>query len=270
MIETSLGFIGSGQMARALATSFVNAGLIAANRISAHDPVEAARHQFAADVQGAALVENNRRVVADSQIVFLATKPQHMTSVFDEIRGLVTKDVLVVSIAAGVTLQTLTAGLGTERVVRVMPNTPCLVGQGAAGYAISRGASEADATLVGRLLQSCGIAIQVDESLLDAVTGLSGSGPAFVYLLIEALSDGGVSAGLPRHISTQLAAQTVRGAAEMVLTTEEHPGVLKDRVASPAGTTIAGLCALEQRGFRGAAMEAVCAAAARATELGSQ
>ena len=149
-----------------------------------------------------------------------------------------------------------------------MPNTPCLVGQSASGYCLGPGATTADGELVARLLGTVGLALQLDEKLLDAVTGLSGSGPAFVYVMIEALSDGGVRMGLPRDVATALAAQTVKGAAEMVLSTHEHPAVLKDRVASPGGTTIAGLQALENGGVRAALISAVEAATRRSQELG--
>ena len=150
-----------------------------------------------------------------------------------------------------------------------MPNTPALVGQGAAAFSRSRNARDDDASFAARLLGSVGIAIEVPEHLLDAVTGLSGSGPAYVYLAIEALADGGVRCGIPRADSLRLAAQTVLGAATMVLETGQHPGALKDMVASPAGTTIAGIAALEKAGFRSALIEAVSAASARATELGN-
>jgi pyrroline-5-carboxylate reductase len=151
-----------------------------------------------------------------------------------------------------------------------MPNTPCLVGQSASAYSLGPRATPEDGRLVAGLLESVGLALAVDEKLLDAVTGLSGSGPAFVYVIIEALSDAGVRMGLPREVAMQLAAQTVRGAAAMVLETGEHPGVLKDRVASPGGTTIAGLAALEAGGLRGTLMAAVEAATRRSIELGSQ
>ena len=151
-----------------------------------------------------------------------------------------------------------------------MPNTPCLVGRGASAYSLGDRATAADGRLVKQLLESVGIAFEVEEKLLDAVTGLSGSGPAFAYVVIEALSDGGVRMGLPRHIATALAAQTVLGAGEMVAATGEHPGVLKDRVASPGGTTIAGLQALEEGGIRAAVMAAVQAATQRAAELGKK
>jgi pyrroline-5-carboxylate reductase len=151
-----------------------------------------------------------------------------------------------------------------------MPNTPCLIGQSASGYALGPRAQAADGQLVAELLESVGRAFAVDEPLLDAVTGLSGSGPAFVYVFIEALSDAGVRMGLPRQVALQLAAQTVRGAASMVLETGEHPGVLKDRVTSPGGTTIAGLAVLESGGLRGTLISAVEAATRRAIELGNQ
>ena len=151
-----------------------------------------------------------------------------------------------------------------------MPNTPCLVDASASGFAPGEHATEDDIALVQALLDTVGRAFRVPEHLLDAVTGLSGSGPAFVYLVIEALSDGGVRVGLPREIATALAAQTVMGAAKMVLETGQHPGVLKDMVASPGGTTIAGLHELERAGVRGALMNAVEAASRRATELGKK
>jgi pyrroline-5-carboxylate reductase len=192
-----------------------------------------------------------------------------MNALLEEIRPHVTDRHLVVSIAAGVTLRQLADGLGPRRrLIRVMPNTPCLVGASASAYTPGEAATAEDAALVEQLLHAVGVAIRVPETLLDAVTGLSGSGPAFVYLMIEALSDGGVRVGLPREVAAALAAQTVLGAAKMVLETGAHPGVLKDQVASPGGTTIAGLHALERGGVRGALMDAVEAATRRAAELG--
>lgn len=184
---------------------------------------------------------------------------------------------LVISIAAGVRLETLEAALGADsRVIRVMPNTPCLVQSGASAYALGSNVTQQDADLVHRLLSSVGLAIQVEEKMMSAVTGLSGSGPAFVYIMVEALADGGVAAGLPRETALALAAQTVAGAAQMVFQDDDEtavlgmvsPGILKDRVASPAGTTIAGICELESSGVRGAFMRAVMAAAKRSEELG--
>ena len=255
-------------MARALAGGFVRADLVRAQNVLAADPVEAARDQFASAVPGADVSANNVAVVTDCDVIFLAVKPQDMASAMTDIRSAVTSDKLFVSIAAGVTLDALADGLGTRRLIRVMPNTPCLVGQSAAGYCLAAGASAADSGLLEQLLQSVGLALKLDETLLDAVTGLSGSGPAFVYVIIEALSDGGVRMGLPRDVALSLAAQTVRGAAEMVLVTHQHPAALKDQVTSPGGTTITGLQALEAGGLRAALIAAVEAATRRSVELG--
>ncbi|MCH8921695.1 MAG: pyrroline-5-carboxylate reductase [Planctomycetes bacterium] len=269
MLTENIGFIGGGQMARALAEGFVRAGLIQAGQLIASDPAEDAREAFAAAVPGARVTADNAEVAAGSQVIFLAIKPQYMDIVLDELSGHVTADHLVVSIAAGVRLAALAEKLGKgQRLIRVMPNTPALVGQGASAFALGGAATEQDAALVEQLLQAVGMAFRVDEKLLDAVTGLSGSGPAFVYVMIEALSDGGVRMGLPRHIATALAAQTLRGAAEMVLAGSEHPGVLKDRVATPGGTTIAGLQALENGSLRATLIAAVEAATRRSVELG--
>lgn len=263
-----VGFIGAGKMATALARGLVAAGFTSADQIVASDVYPAARQQFAQETKSRA-VETNSEVVASSQIVVLAVKPQQMSGVLAELKGKVTAQHLVISIAAGVPLKTLVAGLGENtRLVRVMPNTPCLVGASASGFAIGGAATKEDAALVEQLLSAVGVAVSVDEKLLDAVTGLSGSGPAYVYQIIEALSDGGVRVGLPRDVATKLAAQTLLGAAKMVLETGEHPGKLKDAVTSPGGTTIAGLHALERGGLRAALMNAVEAATNRSKELG--
>ncbi len=268
MLTQTIGFIGAGQMARALAKGFIQAGLVKPNQLVAADPVPAAAQQFVDEVAGASLLTSNSAVIAQASVVFLAVKPQSMAAVFAELAGKVPPGKLFVSIAAGVTLARLEGGLKTARVIRVMPNTPALVGEGAAAYALGSGATAEDGQLVGALLSAVGKAFAVEEKLLDAVTGLSGSGPAFVYVMIEALSDGGVRMGLPREVAAALAAQTVRGAAAMVIETGEHTSVLKDKVASPGGTTIAGLQALEDRGLRGALIAAVEAATRRSQELG--
>jgi pyrroline-5-carboxylate reductase len=255
-------------MATALAQGWLRAGLILPSTCRGSDPSENARQAFATET-GCQAGEDNGAIVADSNVLFLAVKPQNMAALLEEIRSAVTTRHLIVSIAAGFTLRQLQHGLGGHtRLVRVMPNTPCLVGASASAFAAAEGATAEDVALVDRLMNAVGRAFRVPEYQLDAVTGLSGSGPAFVYLVIEALSDGGVRVGLPRDVATALAAQTVLGAAKMVLETNAHPGVLKDMVASPAGTTIAGLHALERGGVRGALMDAVEAATRRATELG--
>ncbi|MEX2175943.1 MAG: pyrroline-5-carboxylate reductase [Pirellulaceae bacterium] len=264
----SIGFIGAGQMARALAAGFVRAGLAKGEEIVVYDPVPAAAVQFASQVSGAKVAPSNAEVAFQAETIFLAVKPQSMAAVYHDLQGNTTGAKLFVSIAAGIPLVKLEAGLKTGRVVRVMPNTPALVGQGAAAYALGARATPEDGQRVGQLLGAVGKAFLVEEKLLDAVTGLSGSGPAFVYVVIEALSDGGVQMGLPREIATALAAQTVLGSAAMVLQSGEHPAALKDKVASPGGTTIAGLAALEERGLRAALIGAVEAATRRSQELG--
>lgn len=271
MPAPAYGFLGAGRMATALARGFVRAGLARGDQLVAFDPLSAAAEAFAGATGGHAL-GSNRAVVEAAPVVFLAVKPQQAAEVLADI-GPVCRDRLLVSVAAGVSLDSLQAGLGAAaaaanvRLVRVMPNTPCLVGEGASGYALGPGATADDAALVERLLSSVGRAVVVPEKLLDAVTGLSGSGPAYVYLMIEALSDGGVRMGLPRDAALALAAQTVLGAARMVLETRQHPGALKDQVTSPGGTTIAGLQVLENAGVRGALMSAVEAATRRSHEL---
>ena len=267
-MSKGIGFIGGGQMARALAKGFVAADLVSPNSIRVADVYAAAVQEFQTLVPGAQAADNNSALVRSCPIVFLAIKPQNVADVAAEIASSVTPDTLFVSICAGVTLAELSEKLGTDRIVRVMPNTPCLVGAGAAAYALGQGATEEDGQSVEQLLNSVGIAFQLDEKLLDVVTGLSGSGPAFVCQVIESLSDGGVRMGLPRQIAQALATQTVLGTAELVKQTGDHPAVLKDRVASPGGTTIAGLQALEQGGLRGTLMAAVEAATRRSIELG--
>ncbi len=270
MSTTVLGFLGAGQMGRALAGGFLRAGLVTGSDLVAFDPSPAAAERFVAAVAGARLLNSNVEVVRAASVLILAVKPQQVDGVAGDLRGQLGPEHLLVSIAAGIGLGRLSASFETERIIRVMPNTPCFVGEGAAGYSLGAGATEEDGQLVGRLMNAVGLAYQVDERLLDAVTGLSGSGPAFVYMMIEALADGGVRVGLPRVTAAALAAQTVLGAARMVLASGEHPAVLKDRVASPGGTTIAGIQALEQLGFRGAVMGAVELATRRSLELGGQ
>ena len=269
IVSTRIGFIGAGQMASALASGFSAADAnVTPEAISFYDPSEESQQRFCDRVSGANALESAESVIAASDIVFLAVKPQIMPLVLPEIAAWIDDQVLVVSIAAGVSLATMADALGSTRLIRVMPNTPCLVGTSAAVYSPAAGASEEDCMRLGQLLNSTGLAFQLAESYLDAVTGLSGSGPAYVYNIIEGLSDGGVAMGLPREIATKLAAQTVKGAAEMVLETGLHPGALKDQVTSPGGTTIAGLRAMEDCGVSGAMMAAVEAATKRSRELG--
>ena len=264
--QTTIGFIGAGRMATALATGLAKS-FTAPDKIIATDPFAAARDAFV-EVTGCRVAADNADVFAAADVIVLAVKPQVMPQVLAAARETIRPDQLVVSIAAGVTISTIATALNSDRIIRVMPNTPCLIGHGASAYALGESAGQQDGQLVQQMLETVGIAVQVPEYQLDAVTGLSGSGPAYVYQMIEALSDGGVRVGLPRSTATQLAAQTLLGAAAMVLQTAEHPGALKDAVTSPGGTTIAGLHALENGGLRAALMNAVQAATERATELG--
>jgi len=202
--------------------------------------------------------------------VVLAVKPQIMPAVLAGVKEFARPWHLVISIAAGVPLKVLEEALPESRIIRVMPNTPTLVGAGMAALAPGSLASREDLELALELFQSVGQAVAVEEKLMDAVTGLSGSGPAFVAVFIEALTDGGVKMGLPRTLAHTMAVQTVLGTAKLCLEEELHPGKLKDMVTSPGGTTIAGLHALESGGFRGVVMDAVSAAALRSEELGKK
>jgi pyrroline-5-carboxylate reductase len=266
--KLTIGFLGAGKMGTALARGFVKAGLASADQIIASDPVESARSAFAKET-GAKLAKTNAEVAKFANVLLLAVKPDHVAGVLAEVQNHFTDKHLLLSIAAGVPLAKLEAGLGGKaRVIRVMPNTPALLGASATAYAAGKSALPEDSALTQKLFSAVGIAFPVKESLLDAVTGLSGSGPAYVYLMIEGLSDGGVAAGLPRDIATKLAAQTVLGSARMVLETGLHPGALKDMVTSPGGTTIEGLHELEKGKVRGALMNAVRAAAEKSKKLG--
>jgi pyrroline-5-carboxylate reductase len=268
--DLKIGFLGAGKMALSLAKGFVTAGLVTPDEIMASDPAEEARESFAAAV-GCKTTAGNPELLRFANSLVLAVKPAQVPEVLAEIRPVFTDRHLLISIAAGVPLSKLEASLEAgARVVRVMPNTPALVGCSATAYAPGRGTTDEDSRLVEQLFSAVGVAYLVKESLLDAVTGLSGSGPAYVYMIIEALSDGGVAAGLPRDVATRLAAQTVFGSAKMVLETGLHPGALKDMVTSPGGTTIEGIHELEKRGVRGALMNAVRAAADKSRQLGQQ
>ena len=263
-----IAFLGSGNMAEALVKGLLAAGTAAAHEIICAEPRAERREDLRAR-HGVAVTPSNVEAVRQAQILLLSVKPQVMDALLDEIAEAVDHSKLVVSIAAGVPIAAIARRLGAgARIIRTMPNTPALVGQGAT--ALSRGAHATDADLAQAvaLFEAVGTAVVVDEHLLDAVTGLSGSGPAFVFLAIEALADGGVKMGLPRHVALALAAQTVVGAGTLVLETGDHPGKLKDQVTSPGGTTIAGVHALESAGFRAALIAAVEAATRRSRELG--
>ena len=264
----AIAMIGGGQMALALAEGFCRAGLLQPSDITVHDPVAAARERLTAHVPGIRFAESGAAAVATARVVFLAVKPQQAAAACREFAAALAPDAVVVSIVAGLTLHNLAELAGTRRIVRVMPNTPCLVGRGVSVVCRTPEVPAGDLARVLELLAAVGRVHEADESLMDAVTGLSGSGPGFVALLVEALADGGVKAGLPRSLSLALATETLSGTAALLDQTGEHPAQIKDRVSSPGGTTIAGLAVLEQRGVRGALIDAVVTAAARARELG--
>jgi pyrroline-5-carboxylate reductase len=262
-----LGVIGCGKMGTALVAGAIRSGAVAATDVTGVDPHQAARGQFAKST--GASVASGISALAGSEVILLCTKPYDVAAALKEIAAACEEQpALVISIAAGITLTALETAAGHLRVIRAMPNTPALVGKGAAAYCLGASASRQDAACAQRLLGSVGLAVEVPERLMDAVTGLSGSGPAYVYLVIEALADGGLRSGLPRADALKLAAQTVLGAAAMVMETGEHPAILKDMVTSPGGTTIAGLAELESHGLRAALIDAVTAATRRAAELG--
>jgi pyrroline-5-carboxylate reductase len=269
MPAKKIGLIGAGRMATALARGFMGAGIVRADAIRASDPIAAAREAFQREAPGVLVSDDNKTAVERADVVVLAVKPQQISNVLAEIRDAISHDALIVSIAAGITLQRLAEGLPPrQRIVRVMPNTPCLIGRGVSCFSLGPNATRADAENVMSLLSAVGAVFEVPESQLDAVTGLSGSGPAFVYSMIEALTEGGVAAGLPPALAAELAARTAVGAAEMVLQTGETPAVLRDRVTSPGGTTQAGLAVLKVQRFQAAVADAVAAATRRSAELG--
>ncbi len=255
-------------MGTALIQGAIRAGVVAAADVVGCDPYEKSRESFA-EATGATVTASINEL-AGCEVILLCTKPLEVVAALTDAAAMAAgAPRLVISIAAGVTLGALESAVSENfRIIRAMPNTPALVGHGAAGYCLGSRATPADAATAQALLGAVGLAIVVPERLMDAVTGLSGSGPAYIYLVIEAMADGGVRAGIPRADALRLAAQTVLGSAAMVLETGEHPAVLKDMVTSPGGTTIAGLAVLESHGLRSALIEAVGAAAERAAELG--
>ncbi|HWP35384.1 MAG TPA: pyrroline-5-carboxylate reductase [Thermodesulfobacteriota bacterium] len=265
-----IGFVGAGNMAEALIKGLLAAGASRRQLLASdHKPD---RVTYIHKAYGIRTTADNREVVRAADIVVLAVKPQILPKVLDEIAEAVGPDKLVVSIAAGVPIEAIEAHLPRPaRIVRVMPNTPALVQAGAAALVAGRHATEADVAAVKTIFDSVGRTVLLDdEGLMDAVTGLSGSGPAYVFVIIDALADAGVRVGLSREVALPLAAQTVLGAAKMLLETGEHPGALKDKVTSPGGTAIAGLHTLEQGGLRTTIINAVEAATRRARELGEE
>ena len=264
----TVGLIGGGKMGSALAGGIVSGGLVPASQVIVAD-VDADRLQELSKTLGVGVTRDCRQAAKASRILILAVKPQTMSEVLSDLSGVVGKSHLVISIAAGIPIQFIEARLRKGvRVIRVMPNTPALVGEGMAALAAGSAATEADLAEARRIFDAVGLTVVVKEDLMNAVTGLSGSGPAYAFIMIEALSDAGVRMGLGRDIALKLSAQTLLGAARLCLQTGKHPGELKDMVTSPAGTTIAGIQALEDGKIRATLIAAVEAATLRAKELG--
>ncbi|XP_062019226.1 pyrroline-5-carboxylate reductase-like [Rosa rugosa] len=260
-----LGFIGAGKMAESIARGVVRSGILPPDRITTSHSSPIRRQAF--ESFGVHLLPRNDDVVEESDVIIFAVKPQVVKDVVLQLRPLLSRKKLLVSIAAGVKLKDLQDWAGHSRFIRVMPNTPSAVGVAASVLSLGGAATEQDGDLIAELFGSVGKIWKADEKLFDAITGLSGSGPAYIYLAIEALADGGVAAGLPRELALGLASQTVLGAASMATSSGKHPGQLKDDVTSPGGTTITGIHELEKGGFRGILMNAVVAAARRSREL---
>lgn len=261
-----IAIIGGGNMAEAIMRGLLREDVGVGICVAEISPRR--RDEIAAQFPGVRVVGEAAEAAVWGEVVILAIKPQQAESVLDLIEPVVTVDKLVISIMAGIPSSKIEANLAAGcRVIRAMPNTPALIGAGATAVCSGRKASADDLDLARQIFAMIGTAVTVDEKLMDAVTGLSGSGPAYVFTFIEALSDAGVKVGLPRDVATQLAAQTVLGAARMVAELGEHPALLKEKVTSPGGTTIAGLHALENGGFRGVVMDAVEAACLRSKEL---
>ncbi|MGD8317682.1 MAG: pyrroline-5-carboxylate reductase [Myxococcales bacterium] len=266
-VDRTIGFIGAGNMASAIIRGLVNTGTLGAERILAADP-DAERLQRLESEIGIRVSADNAHVVRESDVVVLATKPQTFPQVLPVVSAALTADTLVISIAAGISTRLIERAFPRGmRVVRTMPNTPALVGAGATAIAGGKHATDADLDLAQTLFQSVGIAVRVPEAQIDAVTGLSGSGPAYVFAMIEALRDAGAAEGLPEDTALRLAAQTVLGAARLLLEEREPPEVLRQRVTSPGGTTRAGLDALDAAGFADGLRAAVRAATRRSVEL---
>ena len=267
-IISRLGFIGGGKAAQVLAKGFLSAGVIKPDEIFASAPSERDLRQF--QLMGCNVTNDNKTVMKESNLIFLAIKAKVFPEVLKEISPVLTRNHLVASIAAGVTLDFMQRSLpGRSRSVRLMLNTPVQFREGVTAVTFGKFATDEDYALMHQLMSSVGYCFDVDEELMDVMTALTGGGPAYVYLAIEALADGAVRVGLNRQEAMKLAAKTAAGAARMVLESGQHPGELKDAVCSAGGSTIAGIQALEESGFRGSLIKAVYEATKRAKELGT-
>lgn len=267
---TKLGVIGCGNMGGAMMRMIVKAGILEPDEILAADISQAQRTKLEADT--GIVTTSDNRAAAQAPRLLLAVKPQFLPQVAEEIKSAVNQDTLILSIVAGYSLGMLSQALGNSEahIVRIMPNTPAMVGEGVLAMCRGGNVTEEEGRFAHTLLSCMGLVEEVSENLMDAVTGVSGSSPAFVFLFMEALADAGVRAGLPRAMAQRFAAQVLAGSGKLALETGMHPGALKDMVTSPAGTTIEGVAALEKNGFRFAVMEAVDAAVQKSKALGKK
>ncbi|KAK6760424.1 hypothetical protein RB195_021769 [Necator americanus] len=266
-----IGFIGAGKMAQALARGLINSGRIAPDNIIASSPKKDISFLNDCKLLGLQTTHDNTEVAHKSDVVFLAVKPPYVNKVTSEIAPILSREQLVVSIALGITIRNIESLLPAKsRVVRVMPNTPAVVRAGASAFAMGSACRDGDSDIVRDLLSTVGFAVEVPEAHIDPVTGLSGSGPSYMFAVIEGLADGGVKVGLPRDLAIQLAAHTLLGAAKMVLETGTHPAQLKDDVQSPGGSSVYGMHKLETGGLKGLLMDAVEAATNRSRATGDK
>lgn len=269
-IDGTIAFVGAGFMGEALIKGLLRSGAYAPEHIVASEP-RAEQREALATRHGIRVVDDNLEAVRDASVVVLAVKPQILDGVLLQLKQALAPEALVISLAAGKELASIERGLaGHGRIVRAMPNVACSVAAGATGLAAGANASTADLERAQQVFDAVGMSVVIDEDLLDSVTGLSGSGPAYIFMIVEALSDAGVKVGIARWNSQALASQTVLGAAKLVIESQEHPGRLKDMVCSPGGTAIAAVHTLEKGGLRTTLIDAVETAARRARELGQK
>lgn len=270
--DKRIGFIGAGNMASVLIKGILKARLVDDNSIYASDidleKLDSLKSEYGINT----VFKDNKKIVNECDIIILAVKPQIMEKVMKEISGSLTSEKLIISIAAGISTEFIGSFANNTplRIIRAMPNTPALIMEGATAICPGEKISEDDLRIAKEIFSAVGVVAIVDESQMDAVTGLSGSGPAYIFMIIEALSDAGVKMGLSRDISMKLAAQTVMGAAKLQIDTGMHPGRLKDMVTSPGGTAIAGIHTLEQGGLRTTLINAVEQATLRSIQLGKK
>jgi len=267
LANKQIGFIGGGAMAEAIIRGLLKAELVKSSQIIVND-ISQKRLSYLCGAFAVSTTSDIQDIAKQSDILFLTVKPQVIGGVIDSIAPVVVKNTVVVSIAAGVTLATFQNKMPGVPIIRVMPNTPVAVGEGMSAMALGKYATSAVSGTVAEVFSSVGKVVTVNEEAMDAVTGLSGSGPAYAFVLIDALTDAGVRVGFSRQTAVLLAAQTLMGAAKMVLETGEHPAKLRDMVTSPGGTAIAGIHVLEQNGIRAALIDAVVAATDRSCEMG--